>query len=92
MAERREVGRAVPGDPIEVTMPYAKFTYKVERTRIVKPTDFGVIKRVGYDRLVLTACHPLYSAAKRIAVFARLERTEPRGELLRQVSAGRPQK
>ena len=30
--------------------------------------------RVGYDRLVLSACHPLYSAAQRIVVFARLER------------------
>ena len=92
LAPFRHIDNLKPGDPIEVTMPYAKFTYRVERTRIVKPTDFGVIKRVGYDRLVLTACHPLYSAAKRIAVFARLERTEPRGELLRQVSAGRPQK
>ena len=27
---------------------------------------------MGYERLVLTACHPLYSAAERWAVFARL--------------------
>ena len=27
--------------------------------------------RRSYDRLVLTACHPLYSAAKRIVVFAK---------------------
>ena len=32
--------------------------------------------RVDHDRLVLSACHPLYSAAKRIIVFARLERAE----------------
>ena len=38
-----------------------------------------VVKRVGYDRLVLSACHPLYSAAKRIIVFARFVRAEPRG-------------
>jgi sortase A len=33
-----------------------------------------VIDRVDHDRLVLSACHPLYSAAQRIIVFARLER------------------
>ena len=38
--------------------------------------------RVGYDRLVLSACHPLYSAAKRIVVFARLVATKPRIERL----------
>ena len=60
-------------------MPYGKFTYQVERTRIVKPDAMWVIKRAGYDRLVLSACHPLYSAAKRIVTFARLVKTEPRG-------------
>ena len=37
------------------------------------PTATWVTDRVGYDRLVLSACHPLYSAAQRIVVFARLE-------------------
>ena len=55
-------------------MPYGRFVYRVERTRIVPPTETSVIDRVDHDRLVLSACHPLYSAAKRIIVFARLER------------------
>ncbi|HET8952532.1 MAG TPA: class E sortase [Solirubrobacteraceae bacterium] len=67
------------GDRIELTMPYGRFTYRVERTRIVAPTATDVTDRVGYDRLVLSACHPLYSAAQRIIVFARLERAEARG-------------
>ena len=79
----RHVDRLRHGDRITVTMPYGKFTYRVERLRIVGPNDTWVIKRVGYDRLVLTACHPLYSAAKRIVVFARLTGTEPRGGALR---------
>ena len=54
-------------------MPYGRFTYRVERTRIVPPTAVDVVRRVAYDRLVLTACHPLYSANERIVVFARLE-------------------
>jgi sortase A len=34
---------------------------------------------VSYDRLILSACNPLYSAAQRIVVFARLVDTLPRG-------------
>ena len=74
----RRVDDLERGDAVTVDMPYARFRYEVERTRIVDPTDVGVIRRVGYDRLVLTACHPLYSAAQRIVVFARLVATEPR--------------
>jgi sortase A len=59
------------GDEVRLEMPYAVVTYRVEETRIVKPTALWVTKRVGYNRLVMTACHPKYSAAKRIAVFAR---------------------
>jgi sortase A len=67
------------GDRIQLAMPYGRFTYRVERTRIVPPTATEVTDRVGYDRLILSACHPLYSAAQRIVVFARLERAEARG-------------
>jgi sortase A len=70
------------GDDVIVEMPYGRFTYEVERTRIVKPNALWVLDKAREDRLVLSACHPLYSAAKRIIVFARLVRTEPRGAAL----------
>ena len=54
-------------------MPYGRLTYRVVRTRIVDPSAVGVVRDVGHEQLVLTACHPLYSAAQRIVVFARLE-------------------
>ncbi len=73
----RDVDELERGDRIELRMPYGLFTYRVERTRIVAPTALWVTRRVAYDRLVLTACHPLYSAAERIVVFARLERSAP---------------
>jgi sortase A len=38
-----------------------------------------VIDDAGYDRLVLSACNPLYSAAQRIIVFARLRSVTPLG-------------
>jgi sortase A len=48
----------------------------VEKHEIVDPGDVEIIEPVGYERLVLTACHPLYSAAQRWAVFAKLERID----------------
>ena len=75
----RSVDDLKKGNRIIVEMPYGRFTYEVERLRIVKPDAMWVIRRASYDRLVLSACHPLYSAAKRIVVFARLVKSEPRG-------------
>jgi sortase A len=73
----RRLDRLDPGDRVEMEMPYGRFVYRVERTRIVPPTALWVTDRVRFDRLVLSACHPLYSAAERIIVFARLERATP---------------
>jgi sortase A len=61
-----------PGDPIRLRLPYGTFRYAVEATRIVDPGDLSVLRRVRHDRLVLSACHPLFSAARRIVVVARL--------------------
>jgi len=65
------------GDPLTMSMPYGRFEYEVERTQIVPPTQTSVTRRVDHDQLILSACHPLYSAEKRIIVFARLMRAEP---------------
>ncbi len=78
----RRLDKLSPGDRVEVSMPYGRFVYRVEQRRIVPPTAVWVTNRVGYDRLVLSACHPLYSAAKRIVVFARLVDTRPRSDRL----------
>ena len=78
----RRLDKLSPGDRVEVAMPYGRFVYRVEQRRIVPPTAVWVTNRVGYDRLVLSACHPLYSAAKRIVVFARLVDTRPRSDRL----------
>ena len=55
-------------------MPYGKFTYVVQFQQIVLPTALWVTHNVGYERLVLSACNPLYSAAQRIIIFAKLQR------------------
>jgi sortase A len=72
----RNIDKLEKGDRIILEMPYGKFIYRVEKTQIVDPTALWVTDKVGYDRLVLSACHPLYSAAQRIIVFARFSKRE----------------
>jgi sortase A len=72
LAPFRHIDSMVAGDRITLQMPYATFTYRVQKTEIVDPSDVGIVKKVGYERLVLSACQPLYSAAQRYVVFARM--------------------
>ncbi len=60
------------GDEVTLEMPYGTFTYRVQKTQIVDDSAVQIVRDVGYERLVLTACHPLYSAAQRYVAFARL--------------------
>lgn len=78
LAPFRHVDELRRGDPIQLDLPYARFTYRVQFTKIVPADAVQVTRSVGYPRLVLSACHPLYSASHRIIVFARLARTVPR--------------
>jgi sortase A len=59
------------GQRIVVDMPDGRFLYRVQRTAVVDDSDLSVLEPVGYKRLLLSACHPLYSAAQRVIVFAR---------------------
>lgn len=80
----RHLDRMRRGDPLTIETPYARFVYRTESSRIVAPSAYDYVTRnVGYDRLALTACHPLYSAAQRIVVFARLVSVVPQGTAAR---------
>jgi sortase A len=79
LAPFRHVDSLRPGDRIVLTMPYGRFSYVVQYLKIVLPTALWVTRNVGYERLVLSACNPLYSAAQRIIVFARLGAFLPLG-------------
>lgn len=87
-----DIDKLRPGDKIIVTMRYGRFTYTVQRTAIISPSDWSILDYGAAERtpagrrkvaatgrcdetcehVVLTACHPKYSAARRIAVLARL--------------------
>jgi sortase A len=87
LAPFRKLNKMHRGDLITLEMPYARFTYRTELRRIVDPGAYAyVTARKRYDRLALTACHPLYSAAQRIVVFARLVDVEARGRARVQAS------
>ncbi|TMK97099.1 MAG: class E sortase [Actinobacteria bacterium] len=80
LAPFRHIDSLRRGNRILLHMPYADFTYTVIGKRVVPPTDVhAAVANVGYPRLVLSACTPLYSAAKRLLVFARLARTVAAG-------------
>lgn len=80
LAPFRHIDELSPGSSILLNMPYAHLTYTVIGRRVVSPEDVrAAVGRAGYSRLVLSACTPLFSAAKRLLVFARLTRTVPVG-------------
>jgi sortase A len=72
----RDIDDLDRGDRIIVDMPDGRFVYRVEESKIVDDQDLSVLEPVGYRRLMLSACHPLYSAAQRIIVYARQVRRE----------------
>jgi sortase A len=79
LAPFRHIDALRPGQPIVLEMPYARLTYRVIGSRVVLPTDVSVLDPVGYSRLLLSACTPLFSASHRLIVFARLNSMVPLG-------------
>jgi sortase A len=68
----RHIDNLKKGDQITLRMPYGTFVYRVRAHKVVKSNDWSIIKQVGHEQLVLSACHPLYSASHRWVVFADL--------------------
>jgi sortase A len=73
------------GYAITLTMPYGRFSYSVEGSRSVPPTQTTVLRNRNYQRLVLTTCDPIGSAAKRLVVTARLRQVAPLGTAIELV-------
>lgn len=77
LAPFRHIDDLKPGEEITLKMPYGTFIYSVQKSEIVDPTDVGVIHDTGYERLVLSACNPVYSAAQRYIIYAKLVSEKP---------------
>ncbi|MEY2421401.1 MAG: sortase [Acidimicrobiaceae bacterium] len=90
------IDELVPGDTITVTTLQGTFTYAVTRQEdgsghiIVPPSAVEVLNEVpGKNLLTLTACHPKYSASKRIIVVGELQ-GEPKPALPRAADVPKP--
>ena len=66
------------GDSIYLEMPYGTFRYVVYADAIVDDRDWSILRPRPFEKLVLSACHPLYSASQRIIVYARPPAGSPR--------------
>jgi sortase A len=72
----RHIDRLDAGDSITLELPYGTFRYRVFAHEIVRSHDWSILDDRGFDTLVLSACHPLYSSSKRWIVYARLVKVE----------------
>jgi sortase A len=94
LAPFRDLDALRKGDAIVLQMPYGKFRYEVEGSIVVSPSNTRSLRPVNHDRLVLTTCHPKFSAAKRLVVTASLESSRVRPGLSadRRDASRRPQR
>jgi hypothetical protein len=58
------------GDLVRLRTEYGTFEYRVTGSRVVLPDAVWVLRQTDEPTLVLTACEPRFSAAKRLVVFA----------------------
>jgi sortase A len=73
----RDIDELERGDLIRLSLPYGTFRYRVFSHEIVESDDWSIIRNRGFDTLVLSACHPLYSSKQRWIVYARLTEVKP---------------
>lgn len=72
----RHIDDLESGDEITLELAYGTFRYRVFAHEIVNSDDWSVIRNRGFDTVMLSACHPLYSASRRWIVYARLAEVE----------------
>lgn len=83
-----DLGEMRAGDPVVVEMAEGWFVYTFERQRVVWPDQTEVIAPVPDEQgaqpaeawMVLTACHPKYSAEQRLIGYASYDRFVARDE------------
>ena len=81
------LGELDEGDPIVVETADAFHVYRVTGTRVTHPDDVAVLAPApdhpGTEpqqaSMVLTTCHPRFSAQQRLIGYAVLDRSVPRG-------------
>jgi sortase A len=77
----RYVDKLRSGDNVYLEMPYGTLRYRIYFQKVVGATDWSILGSRRYEKLVLSACYPLYSATHRIITFARLVGTSTKSRL-----------
>jgi LPXTG-site transpeptidase (sortase) family protein len=72
----RRLDEVTEGDTIDLFSPYRRYRYEVTASLVVLPSQVEVVASTEQPTLTLTACHPPYSAAYRLAVQADLVEVE----------------
>jgi LPXTG-site transpeptidase (sortase) family protein len=60
------------GDEIDLLLPYVSARYAVTSVVIVLPNQTSVVAQRGIEELSFATCNPIYSAAQRLVVKAKL--------------------
>jgi sortase A len=68
----RDLDQLKPGDQIQVYTSADKFVYTITGTRIVEPTEVGIMDPTVGPTLTLISCYPYLVDTQRIVVFAEL--------------------
>ena len=67
-----KLNRLKVGDEIDVLLPYVSARYAVTQVVIVQPDQTSVVAQRGVEELSLATCNPIYSAAQRLVVKAKM--------------------
>ena len=70
-----DLDQVEPGDEIVLTTVQGRFVYRMTSNEVVGASQSDVVATTDPDvaRLTLTTCHPRYTAAQRLIVFAELD-------------------
>ena len=60
------------GDLVTLVTEFGTFAYRVTRSKVIEPTQSGVLDPTKKPTLVLTTCTPRFSAAQRLIVYGKL--------------------
>ena len=69
-----DMDRLERGDAVIVRTDWGRFVYRVTRHKIIDAEDSGSVVKMGKKaEMMFTTCHPRFSAAQRLLVFAELK-------------------
>jgi sortase A len=69
----RDLERLKPGDAITIYTNQRQFTYLITESKVVAPTDVGVMTPTEKPSITLISCYPYMVDTQRIVITAQLQ-------------------